>query len=194
MVLKDGKVWEKAGCNLSVVYGSMPQEALQAATERGVDRAKGLKPGKEGGREGGRGGGREGGKGQWDSDLAEEEYKRGLGIFTYSWHAVAAYPVMATLLWCMCLGEKKNLLFFFFPCFLPMRWDAGLIRGRHHPPLPPRTGERVPFFACGLSSVMHPRVSVWGENGRGGGADPKEEREGEEIEEDLDRSARGGGP
>jgi coproporphyrinogen III oxidase len=38
-------VWEKAGCNLSVVYGSMPQEALQAATERGVDRAKGLKPG-----------------------------------------------------------------------------------------------------------------------------------------------------
>lgn len=73
MVLKDGKVWEKAGCNLSVVYGSMPQEALQAATERGVDRAKGLKPGKEGGREGGRGGGKEGGKGQWDSDLAEEE-------------------------------------------------------------------------------------------------------------------------
>ena len=46
MVLKDGKVWEKAGCNLSVVYGTMPQEALQAATERGVDRAKGMKPGK----------------------------------------------------------------------------------------------------------------------------------------------------
>jgi hypothetical protein len=45
MVLKDGKVWEKAGCNLSVVYGSMPPEALQAATERGVDRAKGMKPG-----------------------------------------------------------------------------------------------------------------------------------------------------
>ena len=45
MVLGDGKVWEKAGCNLSVVYGSMPQEALQAATERGVDRAKGMKPG-----------------------------------------------------------------------------------------------------------------------------------------------------
>ena len=44
-VLKDGAVWEKAGVNLSVVYGSMPQEALQAATERGVDRAKGLAPG-----------------------------------------------------------------------------------------------------------------------------------------------------
>jgi len=54
MVLGDGKVWEKAGCNLSVVYGSMPQEALQAATERGVDRAKGMKPGecRERGREG----------------------------------------------------------------------------------------------------------------------------------------------
>lgn len=44
-VLTGGKVWEKAGVNLSVVYGSMPQEALQAATERGVDRAKGMKPG-----------------------------------------------------------------------------------------------------------------------------------------------------
>lgn len=44
-VLTNGKVWEKAGVNLSVVYGSMPQEALQAATERGVDRAKGMKPG-----------------------------------------------------------------------------------------------------------------------------------------------------
>ena len=60
MVLGDGKVWEKAGCNLSVVYGSMPQEALQAATERGVDRAKGMKPGEsEEGREGGREGGKE---------------------------------------------------------------------------------------------------------------------------------------
>lgn len=39
-VLSGGKVFEKAGVNLSVVYGSMPQEALQAATERGVDRAK----------------------------------------------------------------------------------------------------------------------------------------------------------
>ena len=44
-VLADGNVFEKAGVNLSVVYGSMPQEALQAATERGVDRAKGYKPG-----------------------------------------------------------------------------------------------------------------------------------------------------
>ena len=44
-VLADGKVFEKAGVNLSVVYGSMPQEALKAATERGVDRAKGMKPG-----------------------------------------------------------------------------------------------------------------------------------------------------
>jgi coproporphyrinogen III oxidase len=46
-VLQGGKVWEKAGCNLSVVYGTMPPEALQAATERGVDRAKGMKPGEE---------------------------------------------------------------------------------------------------------------------------------------------------
>jgi len=44
-VLTNGKVFEKAGVNLSVVYGSMPQEALQAATERGIDRAKGMKPG-----------------------------------------------------------------------------------------------------------------------------------------------------
>lgn len=45
MVMTDGDVWEKAGVNLSVVYGTMPQEALKAATERGVDRAKGMKPG-----------------------------------------------------------------------------------------------------------------------------------------------------
>jgi coproporphyrinogen III oxidase len=44
-VLTDGDVWEKAGVNLSVVYGTMPQEALQSATERGVDRAKGMAPG-----------------------------------------------------------------------------------------------------------------------------------------------------
>jgi coproporphyrinogen III oxidase len=44
-VLSNGKVFEKAGVNLSVVYGSMPQEALQAATERGVDRSKGMAPG-----------------------------------------------------------------------------------------------------------------------------------------------------
>lgn len=44
-VLSGGKVFEKAGVNLSVVYGTMPQEALKAATERGVDRAKGMAPG-----------------------------------------------------------------------------------------------------------------------------------------------------
>ncbi len=38
-------MWEKAGVNLSVVYGTMPPEALNAATERGVDRTKGMKPG-----------------------------------------------------------------------------------------------------------------------------------------------------
>ena len=47
MVLKEGAVFEKAGCSLSVVYGEMPQEALRAATERGVDRAKGMKPGEK---------------------------------------------------------------------------------------------------------------------------------------------------
>jgi coproporphyrinogen III oxidase len=44
-VLTDGDVFEKAGVNLSVVYGSMPPEALQAATERGVNRAAGMAPG-----------------------------------------------------------------------------------------------------------------------------------------------------
>eukprot|EP00904_Undaria_pinnatifida_P005687 jgi/Undpi1/2248/HiC_scaffold_12.g05634.m1 len=44
-VLTGGKVFEKAGVNLSVVYGTMPQEALRAATERGVDRAKGMAEG-----------------------------------------------------------------------------------------------------------------------------------------------------
>ena len=44
-VFTGGKVFEKAGVNLSVVYGSMPREALEAATERGVDRAKGMKEG-----------------------------------------------------------------------------------------------------------------------------------------------------
>lgn len=34
MVLADGKVWEKAGVNLSVVHGDMPQSALRAATEQ----------------------------------------------------------------------------------------------------------------------------------------------------------------
>jgi coproporphyrinogen III oxidase len=46
-VMSGGKVFEKAGVNLSVVYGSMPKEALMAATERGVDRAKGMAPGEQ---------------------------------------------------------------------------------------------------------------------------------------------------
>jgi len=47
-VLKDGAVFEKAGVNLSVVYGQMPQEALRAATERGADRVgKKLEPGEK---------------------------------------------------------------------------------------------------------------------------------------------------
>ena len=48
-VLTGGKVWEKAGCSLSVVYGSMPQEALAAANDRlkfgATERGKGYKPG-----------------------------------------------------------------------------------------------------------------------------------------------------
>jgi len=44
-VLSDGEVFEKAGCSLSVVYGSMPQEALASATTRGADRAKGYAAG-----------------------------------------------------------------------------------------------------------------------------------------------------
>jgi len=44
-VLCGGRVFEKAGINLSVVYGSMPKEALAAATERGVNRAAGMAPG-----------------------------------------------------------------------------------------------------------------------------------------------------
>ena len=44
-VLAQGNVFEKAGCSLSVVYGSMPQEALASATSRGADRAKGYAPG-----------------------------------------------------------------------------------------------------------------------------------------------------
>ena len=44
-VLSEGNVFEKAGCSLSVVYGSMPQEALASATTRGADRAKGYAPG-----------------------------------------------------------------------------------------------------------------------------------------------------
>ena len=44
-VLADGKVWEKAGVNLSVVYGSMAPQALAAATERSGNRPT---PGKDG--------------------------------------------------------------------------------------------------------------------------------------------------
>lgn len=36
-VLQDGNVWEKAGVNVSVVYGSMPASAYRAATERAQD-------------------------------------------------------------------------------------------------------------------------------------------------------------
>jgi coproporphyrinogen III oxidase len=39
-VLANGNVWEKAGVNLSVVHGTMPQAALKAATERGGAAAK----------------------------------------------------------------------------------------------------------------------------------------------------------
>jgi len=44
-VMSGGDVFEKAGCSLSVVYGTMPPEALAASTARGADRAKGMKPG-----------------------------------------------------------------------------------------------------------------------------------------------------
>lgn len=47
-VLTGGDVFEKAGVNLSVVYGEMPQEAVAAATGRGVNRAgKELAPGEK---------------------------------------------------------------------------------------------------------------------------------------------------
>ena len=44
-VLADGKIWEKAGVNLSVVYGSMAPQALAAATERSGNRPE---PGPDG--------------------------------------------------------------------------------------------------------------------------------------------------
>ena len=46
-VMAGGDVFEKAGCSLSVVYGAMPPEAVASATERGADRAKGMKPGEK---------------------------------------------------------------------------------------------------------------------------------------------------
>ncbi|CAM9629667.1 unnamed protein product, partial [Ectocarpus fasciculatus] len=47
MVLSDGAVFEKAGVNLAVVYGTMPAEALKAATEGGFDRRGGRKAGED---------------------------------------------------------------------------------------------------------------------------------------------------
>lgn len=44
-VLQGGAVFEKAGVNVSVVYGTMPPEAVKAASERGVTRDVGYKPG-----------------------------------------------------------------------------------------------------------------------------------------------------
>jgi coproporphyrinogen III oxidase len=43
-VLANGKVFEKAGVAVSVVYGTMPEEALKAANDRGFDRARKLNP------------------------------------------------------------------------------------------------------------------------------------------------------
>lgn len=44
-VLQGGNVFEKAGVNVSVVYGTMPPEAVQAASARGVTRDVGYEPG-----------------------------------------------------------------------------------------------------------------------------------------------------
>lgn len=44
-VLQNGNVFEKAGVNVSVVYGTMPPEAVKAASERGVTRDVGYQPG-----------------------------------------------------------------------------------------------------------------------------------------------------
>ncbi|GFH53716.1 coproporphyrinogen III oxidase [Chaetoceros tenuissimus] len=43
-VLSEGKVFEKAGVNLSVVYGTMSREALRAATEKGDEIVKDMAP------------------------------------------------------------------------------------------------------------------------------------------------------
>jgi len=52
--MANGNVFEKAGVAVSVVYGSMPEEALRAATARGVNRrailAKNAKTGGEKGK------------------------------------------------------------------------------------------------------------------------------------------------
>lgn len=39
-VLQDGAIWEKAGVNVSVVYGVMPPEAYRAATSAANGNAK----------------------------------------------------------------------------------------------------------------------------------------------------------
>lgn len=44
-VLQGGTVFEKAGVNVSVVYGTMPPEAVKEASARGVTRDVGYKPG-----------------------------------------------------------------------------------------------------------------------------------------------------
>lgn len=44
-VMQGGNVFEKAGVNVSVVYGTMPPEAVQAASARGVTRDVGYAPG-----------------------------------------------------------------------------------------------------------------------------------------------------
>lgn len=44
-VLQNGNVFEKAGVNVSVVYGTMPPEAVAAASARGVTRDVGYAPG-----------------------------------------------------------------------------------------------------------------------------------------------------
>jgi len=46
-VLTGGDVFEKAGVNLSVVYGEMPEEAVRAANDRGANRVGSLKPGEK---------------------------------------------------------------------------------------------------------------------------------------------------
>jgi coproporphyrinogen III oxidase len=43
-VLQNGKVWEKAGVNLAVVYGDMPQEALRAASTTATTSSNGRVP------------------------------------------------------------------------------------------------------------------------------------------------------
>lgn len=44
-VIQNGAVFEKAGVNVSVVYGTMPPEAVKSASARGVTRDVGYEPG-----------------------------------------------------------------------------------------------------------------------------------------------------